>query len=62
MEIIISLALSINFRPQTFSRQTLFLKISLPKNKKPTRLASGLKTFSLISLTETPPAIRMDAT
>jgi hypothetical protein len=37
-------------------------KIFCPKIKKPTRLASGLKIFLLDSLTETPPATRMDAT
>jgi hypothetical protein len=48
-------------RPNFSARSAL--EISRPKNKKPTRLASGLKIlFSLISLRESPPAIRMDAT
>src|SRR5881394_1224614 len=43
---------------RTFTSKRLNM---LGTHKKPTRLASGLKTFPLISLRETPPATRMDA-
>jgi len=63
-------ALSIGFRAQLFvpsffgfnlSCQILRAQKSSPKIKKTTQLASGSNLFSLNSLTETPPATRLDA-